>query len=507
MALTKFGQRACLTLAFGAGAAGVLLIAPRNSQDRRAGTEAVRERDFAASKQAGVPVAVALPGEPPLVGRYHVASELLAGLGQRGSEGALERLRAFSAAWSLVPQHGRSELLRRFLAGLDLYASCLEAREIPGLLSGLAGAVADEMLFPLQRVLFRRLASHDPHTAVVLAESLPAGFTRETMQIEIALAWADVDLPGAATWLARWPEGPVRDIAVKTMGGFLADTDPQKASAWIATLPHNAITLALFEGLLSQGGGRAFEAALAWTQNLPDGPEKQRALVHLSYQWAKRDFAAALVYAQGRPPGDDVFTVVLVNQWAQRDPRSAADWAATLPDGIRRQRIMASLTATWAQRDPRAAAEFVLLRLQPGPTQEQAAASIVSAWATQDPRAAAQWLEGFPTGSLRNYAIETLIHPWATRDPAGAMAWLTGLPAGPARETALNTGFARLIESQPHLAAEWAAKIGNETLRHQKSERAARAWLALDLSAARNWIVASSLPASAKQRLLQASLQ
>lgn len=441
-------------------------------------------------------------GETQAARRYRTARDLLATLGGRGGGGALARLRAFCEAWAAARRDHRDELLERFLAGLDFYAASLDPGEIPGVLAGLNGPIAEEMLLPLQRVLFRELAENDPRMAAMLTESLLSGTTRDLVRLEVALAWADADVPSAAAWLAQWPEGTVRDIAVETIATFLADSDPREASAWLAAVPAGPIRTALLEGLFSQGGGRAFETALDLAQRLPEGPEKERALVHLSYQWEQRDFQAALAYARSRPRSSDAFAVTLVNQWAIREPRAAADWAVMLPEGELRQKVLSSLTATWAQLDARAAAEYVLFRLPPGATQEQAAISVVSAWAAQDPRAAAQWLEHFPTGPLRSYAMENLIYPWANSDPAAAIAWLARVPAGPTRDAALNAGFGRLIDAKPDLAAQWAVAISDEKLRVQKSEQAARAWLASDAPAARHWIVASSLPLAVKQQLL-----
>jgi len=52
---------------------------------------------------------------------------------------------------------------------------------------------------------------------------------------------------------------------------------------------------------------------------------------------------------------------------------------------------------------------------------------------------------------------------------------------------------------------QWAATIGDETLRNSQLEASARAWLKADPRNASTWITSSSLPEEAKTRLLNPS--
>lgn len=408
----------------------------------------------------------------------------------------LAELRALGQTWASASEARRIALLDRFVRGLD----AVMLRE---LLAELPGTVNADMLLPVQRTLFRELAHQDPRSAVLLANALPSGIDRDIVELEVALAWADIDLPAAASWLAQWDEGLVREIAAKTMGAYLADTDPEQAAEWIAALPDGAMKTKLLEEACSQGGGRAFDAVLAWAQTLPEGPQKERSLIQLSYQWEQRDFEAALAYAENQMRESDALAVLLANQWVEREPESASAWAANLPEGDRRQKILASLTARWAKRDPRAAADFVYQHLSTGQEQFQATISVVSAWAAREPGSAAEWVERFPNGPLRKYAVENLVYSWAENDPAAAIEWLANVQPGPERDEALRAGSARLIDSQPEMAARWAAAFSDEKLRRQKTEQAARAWLKVDADEARRWIEASDLPTSLKQELTE----
>jgi hypothetical protein len=129
---------------------------------------------------------------------------------------------------------------------------------------------------------------------------------------------------------------------------------------------------------------------------------------------------------------------------------------------------------------------------------------VVSAWSARDPATAAQWVEQFPSGRLREYAIENVVARWTESDPAGAVVWLTGLPPGSDRDTAVHARAGGLIDTHPELAARWTEAIESDVLRYPQMQRAARRWLEIDRDAALAWIAHSDLPRNTQAELARA---
>ena len=73
---------------------------------------------------------------------------------------------------------------------------------------------------------------------------------------------------------------------------------------------------------------------------------------------------------------------------------------------------------------------------------------------------------------------------------------------GPSRDQAVSAFTNRIRSSDPSAAVQWAATIGDDSLRNSQMESTARAWLKADPRNASAWISNSSLPDDTKTRLL-----
>src|SRR5258708_29387346 len=185
------------------------------------------------------------------------------------------------------------------------------------------------------------------------------------------------------------------------------------------------------------------------------------------------------------------------------DPIGAGVWVAELPEGPQKTVVLSTIAVAWAEREPQTAAYLIkALELPDMEAMNKAAISVVSAWAMTDPSAAARWVETFPVGQIREYAMENVAFQWMQSDPAAFMAWVQRLPETADRDSAINAGVGTLVESEPDMAVRWSEAIGNEGTRRYQMERAVRRWLKADRVAARIWISGSSLADEAKQRLL-----
>jgi hypothetical protein len=223
---------------------------------------------------------------------------------------------------------------------------------------------------------------------------------------------------------------------------------------------------------------------------------------------ARTQPAEALNLASELPPGArrDELLAHGARQWAAQTPQEAIVWAEQLPDEVVRGRLFASIASVWADSDPLAAATFAATSIKPGRPQEDAVVSVIQQWAQQAPEAAAAWIQEFPTGALRETALEELVKLWAGTDSTRAGEWINQL-AGPDRDLAISTYATKIAPQFPDAALVWAGSIQDDVRREREITKLVELWLASDASAARKWIAESTFPAALKERLLAAPPQ
>lgn len=227
-----------------------------------------------------------------------------------------------------------------------------------------------------------------------------------------------------------------------------------------------------------------------------------REVFELGYRWMAVDPEAALDFVLAMPVDHTLLLVALVGEWARRDPASASTWAARLPEGARRERVLPSLVAVWAEMAPTDALRFAS-DLPPGKTKNEALFAAVSGWARQDPPAAIAWAGASLRGKEQQETFTQIVYAWGQRDPVSAAEWLRALPDGAAWDAATSTLCGVLVERYPALALSLAANISDHTLRAQRIENVAQRWLDQDRTAAEHALIQSDLPAEMVSRLLR----
>lgn len=333
------------------------------------------------------------------------------------------------------------------------------------------------------------------------AESMQTG--NEQIAQALMAALRDLDSERVFTFVQKVTNAPARLALCRALvDRFVAD-NPAGAGDLVVRLTQDSVRSELLGKLLVTWGQSDWDGALEWAQRLPSGPAQTTALIHLSYAWTSKNPGEAAAFAHRLPTGAEQFLTIVASQWAERDPEAAAGWAKQLPPSREKDRVLASLTQKWAERDVASAIGFVQ-GLPPGPAREDAFISVISAWARSEPATAMQWALATAAGRQREYALENIFYQWTRTDPVASVAWLSSLPPGPERDAAIHAGAGSLVDVFPDLAAQWAAAIADDRKRIQQMERAARAWLAVDPTAAQGWIRQANLPAALKQNLVPA---
>ena len=126
---------------------------------------------------------------------------------------------------------------------------------------------------------------------------------------------------------------------------------------------------------------------------------------------------------------------------------------------------------------------------------------MASGWARQDAPAATRWAIALGDDAARPDAVDAALSYWVLADAPAAVSYVRTLKGGDARDDGLDALSSLLGTTQPDLAVALAADIENPHLRNNALADAYAAWQARDPAAARRWLDAVDLPASARRRL------
>ncbi len=114
---------------------------------------------------------------------------------------------------------------------------------------------------------------------------------------------------------------------------------------------------------------------------------------------------------------------ILVDRWTLDNPRAAADWLATLPDGRSREEGTVALLDRWFEADPDSVGDY--LNDQPSsPFLDQAVDKYARSAAEDDPEAAITWSESILDPEMRRASLIEVGQKWARVDSEAVRVWM-----------------------------------------------------------------------------------
>lgn len=185
----------------------------------------------------------------------------------------------------------------------------------------------------------------DPSEAIRFAEDGPADL-RLARYLRIIELWGPEDLVAATTWACSLADASERSDVFTRLGQIIRPVAP--------------------------------ELAFGLADRLPEGPPRARFLRELVHHWAAENPAAA----------------------AADLPRLAHAFPSET-----QAELQSAIAIEWAQADPRAAADFIATRMPEGRAQADAARTVALRWAFLDPDAAREWIASFPDNSTRTVLL------------------------------------------------------------------------------------------------------
>ena len=211
------------------------------------------------------------------------------------------------------------------------------------------------------------------------------------------------------------------------------------------------------------------------------------------HEWAQDDprQAAEWALAHAPPgPGADAKNSGLAwvfYAWRDGDRASAEEWWSHLPDSPARDQLGVTVAASFAA-DGKYEEAFRAYQPKPGAEAAEQAASIAQAGAPHDPARMAAWLDSLPPGIDTTKAATAVLGEWVGRDAVAAANWAEAQPEGPRREAALQAYAHAAAERDPAAAAEWAAAITDPRARATAAEFVFDQMKRRDATAARAWL-------------------
>ena len=319
-------------------------------------------------------------------------------------------------------------------------------------------------------VVFQKIASDDPTTAVTLLAVVMEASLKNELASKVAASWVEQDPASAAAWLsgdeAQYIGRPsLRQLLATAISRWSA-YDPAGATRFVASSPANATTDA-----------------------------QQLRLV--SRDWARKDPAAALAWTQSIPPGDPrkaLATYGVLEGWAELAPAQAAGYVGQLTFGASRSYAgeAAAVAARWTEQAPAAAAQWAA-GLPDRTARRDGLRQVAASWAKLDAPNAARWAASLPASGERAEIWQGVSDFWTDTDPPGDEAWLSTLPVGRDRDAAVAAYAAKVVATDPEKALSWAKTLSDGTFAAEQIQNLLSAWSRKDRMAARNWAAANQV--------------
>ena len=133
-------------------------------------------------------------------------------------------------------------------------------------------------------------------------------------------------------------------------------------------------------------------------------------MTDVCFQLARTNAAQAVAKAEHYEleAASETVLVNLVQQWAEQDLQSAANWIEARPAGEEREQMLWRLAIAQSAPAPGDAARLVIEQIPAGPVQMEATISVLHQWAVRDLTGAKAWVALFPIGALRERAENEL---------------------------------------------------------------------------------------------------
>jgi len=254
----------------------------------------------------------------------------------------------------------------------------------------------------------------------------PANFREMAL---LTYAWGAMDPTKALAYMAEIG-GPGTAFGNASVLSGWASRDPEAAMKWFKEQntegwDRNIQARGLIDGVAQANLPAATRLAIAETD-----PDLQRQFIEVVARQqaltggieATRNWVENLAKAG---VGSEAVTAAadeLAGQWADKDPKAAAAWAAKLSDPEASRSALQTAYREWGQSDPTAASEY-LNQIPASPARDGAVQAFAQTVVREDPEAAAAWASTIQDAETREREMVRVGQIWNLSNPEAAQAW------------------------------------------------------------------------------------
>lgn len=237
--------------------------------------------------------------------------------------------------------------------------------------------------------------------------------------------------------------------------------------------------------------------ALSWYDALDENRRKCRDVTFgMLKGLASSDLAFATDFVVGKLGEGNEYAGemmgVLKDKMLESEPLPvAAEWAVALPEGTVRDEMLMGVTGEFVKKDPREAANWAATLA--GTEGEQIQSLVAGKWAKEDPVASLAWAQKLPDGFGKNASVGAVVSEWAGEDVDAVSEFLDEMPRTIDRDSAVEAFSARIAGQDPHSAIAWADEIQDSETRRSALIHAGRALMKQNAGEGREWLKGSGL--------------
>lgn len=151
--------------------------------------------------------------------------------------------------------------------------------------------------------------------------------------------WARKDPEAALAWAQLQPgTDPIREEALTDACFQIAQSDPKRAVGLAGQFKLNRDSV--LQPLAQQWAAQDLPTACAWVAEQPDDDQRNALATGVTFIWSQTEPASAAQYVLNQmTPGSsqDAAVLMVLHQWATRDPAAAAAWVEQFPPGPMRE--------------------------------------------------------------------------------------------------------------------------------------------------------------------------
>lgn len=223
-------------------------------------------------------------------------------------------------------------------------------------------------------------------------------------------------------------------------------------------------------------------------QYLSSTGEELRSL--LIQRWAELNPKAAADWV-ARQAGGSVQSDALkliATAWANVNLSDAVAWARRLPENGTQQETLAKIAYETVRTLP-VEAMTLAVELPVGSTRDDLLAHIAPAWAAEDPQAAIDWTKKIEDKDLREHLLASMTASLAEKNPQdAAQLVLDSISPGRKQDDAIVTLVSTWVQSEPELVAQWVTEFPQGKLQETAIESLVPLWADKNLDQVTNWV-------------------